>query len=190
MPLIYDSLIPAMWAVWALYWCVAAFAAKPVRRRESVASRMSHMVPLCLGIALLAPSHFPNATLSGRFLPRTVIGFWIGAAVVAAGLAFSVAARLYLGGNWSGTVTLKQDHTLTRDGPYRYARHPIYTGLLLGILGSAIAEGEWRALLALVLITAALLLKIPKEERFMLEQFGDAYVRYRREGAALVPWVF
>ena len=84
-------------------------------------------------------------------------------------------------------VTLKQDHELIRSGPYRWVRHPIYTGLLLAILGSAIALGEWRGLIALVLVAAAVLRRIAIEERFLTQQFGAAYARYRAEVPALVP---
>jgi protein-S-isoprenylcysteine O-methyltransferase Ste14 len=108
--------------------------------------------------------------------------FWIGTALLLAGLLFAIAARRHLGGNWSGTVTLKQDHMLTRSGPYRFVRHPIYPCILLAFLGSdVVALGEWRGLLALALITAAFPRKIQIEERFLLEQFSGAYARYRRE---------
>jgi protein-S-isoprenylcysteine O-methyltransferase Ste14 len=181
-------LIPAIWAAWTLYWCIAAFTAKPVRRTESIASRLSHYIPLLLAILLLVSPRFAGTALSTRFLPRSAILFWIGTALLLVGLLFTVAARRHLGGNWSGTVTLKQDHTLTRSGPYRIVRHPIYTGLLLAIFGSGvIALGEWRGLVALALITAAFLRKIQIEERFLREQFGDAYARYRQEVAALIP---
>lgn len=139
------------------------------------------------GITLLTFSRLAGAALGHRFLPRSAALFWIGAVLLLAGLLFSVAARRHLGGNWSSRVTVKQDHTLTRSGPYRLVRHPIYTGLLLAVLGNAIALGEWRGLVALALFCAAFLRKIQIEERFMLEQFGDAYMRYRKEVAALVP---
>ena len=85
---------------------------------------------------------------------------------------------------------MKQDHSIDPQGPYRFVRHPIYTGLLLAIFGSGvIALGEWRGLLALALVTAAFLRKIQIEERFLREQFGDAYQRYRREVPALIPGV-
>ncbi len=74
---------------------------------------------------------------------------WIGTALVAAGLGFAVAARAYLGRNWSGTVTLKQGHELIRTGPYRLVRHPIYTGMLLAFVGTAMARGRVRGLVAL-----------------------------------------
>lgn len=180
-------LIPALWLAWIIYWFAASLSAKPVRRRESVASRLMHVAPLLLSALLLGSPRFAGPVLDARFLHRAWLWFWLGTALVAAGLAFSVAARVHLGGNWSGTVTLKQDHTLTRTGPYRFVRHPIYTGLLVAIVGSAIAEGEWRAIVAVALVAYAFLRKIRTEERFMLEEFGDAYAQYRREVPALVP---
>jgi len=181
--------IPALWAAWVVYWMIASAFAKPVRRRESLASRASHVVPLALGAALLASRRFAGPMLDARFLPRGPTWFWLGTTLVAAGLLFSTAARMQLGGNWSGTVTLKQDHTLTRSGPYRVVRHPIYTGMLVAVLGTAVAEGEWRGLVAVAAVLAAFLRKVRIEERFMLEAFGEEYARYRREVPALVPWV-
>ena len=131
--------------------------------------------------------HVPMAWLAARFLPRVAGWFWLGLVLVALGLAFSVAARIWLGRNWSSMVTLKRDHELIRSGPYRWVRHPIYTGLLLAVLGSAIALGEWRGLIALALIIAAFLRKISIEERFLAPQFGAAYRGYRDEVPALLP---
>jgi protein-S-isoprenylcysteine O-methyltransferase Ste14 len=84
-------------------------------------------------------------------------------------------------------VTLKQDHELIRTGPYRWVRHPTYTGLLLAVLGTAIALGEWRGVIAFVLVTAAFVRKIAIEERFLTRHFGEAYMHYRREVSSLVP---
>lgn len=182
--------IPALWAMWGICWTIASAFAKPVRRRESAASRASHVVPLALGAALLASPRLAGPVLDARLLPRGPAWLGLGTALVAAGLLFSVTARLQLGRNWSATVTLKQDHTLTRGGPYRIVRHPIYTGILLAVLGTAVADGEWRGLLALAAVLVAFLWKLRIEERFMLEAFGEEYARYRRDvPAALVPWV-
>jgi protein-S-isoprenylcysteine O-methyltransferase Ste14 len=148
---------------------------------------LSHIVPLAVGIALLATLHVPYAWLAMRILPPSAGWFWLGLALVVLGLACSVAARVWLGNNWSGMVTLKQDHELIRSGPSQVVRHPIYTGLLLAILGSAIALGEWRRVVALALVAAAILRKIAIEERFLTQQFGAAYARYRAEVPALVP---
>lgn len=185
---IYHTLIPTLWLLWVIVWTASALRTKPVLRAEGLASRLSHLVPLGLGIALFVSRRFAGPWLVTRLFPQTVWTFWSGAALVALGLAFAVWARIHLAGNWSGTVTLKQDHSLTRTGPYRLARHPIYTGILVACLGSAIAEAEWRGFVALALITLAFLRKIAIEERFLTAQFGEAYVRYRAEVPALIPW--
>src|SRR6185312_1899697 len=75
---------------------------------------------------------------------RGIAVYWIGIALLIAGLGFSIWARRRLGRNWSGTVTVKHDHELVRTGPYRWVRHPIYTGILLGFVGSTVALDEWR----------------------------------------------
>jgi protein-S-isoprenylcysteine O-methyltransferase Ste14 len=190
MRVFYHQAFNVVWVAWAIYWCVAAIGAKRTRFRESVASRLLHIVPLLLGIALLVSPRIAGRLLTQRFLPVSATWFFVGLALAILGLGFSVYARVWLGGNWSGTVTLKDDHELIRGGPYTHVRHPIYTGILLAILGSAIATGEWRGLFALALITAAFLCKITVEERVLTEQFGDAYRRFQAEVPALIPGIW
>ena len=163
---------------------------KPTVRHESPGSRLLHIVPLALAIALLWRPNAPIPLLDLRILPRAAWPFWTGAAVTLAGLLFSVAARACLGRNWSGTVTLKKDHELVTRGPYRWVRHPIYTGLLLGFLGSAIARGRWSGLLATALFFLSALRKYRLEERWMRERFGDDYDAYRSRVKAIVPYLF
>jgi protein-S-isoprenylcysteine O-methyltransferase Ste14 len=100
---------------------------------------------------------------------------------------FAAWARVTLGRNWSATITVKQDHDLITSGPYRFVRHPIYTGLLLGLAGIAVARGEWRGVLGVVLAFGAFWRKLRIEERWMREQFGGAYDEYSRRVAALIP---
>jgi protein-S-isoprenylcysteine O-methyltransferase Ste14 len=180
--------ITVLWLLWGLYWLMASFSTKTTRRRESAASRISHTVPLVLAAILLSSSKIAGP-LTATLLPHTLATFWIGFFFAACGIACSIAARIWLGGNWSGTVTLKENHELIRSGPYRLVRHPIYTGILLAILGTAIAQGEWRSLVALGLITAAFLRKISVEESFLIQEFGDSYERYRSEVPALIPFL-
>ena len=116
--------------------------------------------------------------------------YGIGACIVVAGLAFTVWARIHLGRNWSGTVTLKYGHELVRSGPYRIVRHPIYTGLLVAFAGSAIARGEWRGIVAVFIAFAALWRKLRLEERWMVETFGNEYLEYRAGVAALILFVY
>jgi protein-S-isoprenylcysteine O-methyltransferase Ste14 len=170
-----------------MYWFIAGRNVKLTERHESAASRAGHIVPLVFGAMLLSLPTLPRAFLCGKILPPSMPLFFGGVAVVAAGLAFSVWARVYLGRNWSGTVTLKQDHELIVGGPYRYVRHPIYTGLLLAFIGCAIARDEWRGVLAIAIMYAALWRKLKLEERWMIDQFGDAYRRFCAEVPALIP---
>jgi protein-S-isoprenylcysteine O-methyltransferase Ste14 len=189
MQTIYRYLVPGLWVAWALVWWVWSRDVKPTRRRESAASRATHMVPLALAAVLLVSPRLPGSLLAGRFLPAGPAMFWIGVALLGLGLAFSVWARAYLGRNWSGVVTLKEDHELVRSGPYRYVRHPIYSGLLLAFIGTAIVRGEWRGLLAVALALGALWRKLTLEERWLGEAFGEDYARYRAAVAALIPFL-
>jgi protein-S-isoprenylcysteine O-methyltransferase Ste14 len=126
--------------------------------------------------------------LSLRLWPRSLIVYWIGLAVLVAGLGFAVWARVHLGRNWSGAVTIKEDHELIRTGPYTYVRHPIYTGILTGVIGTAICSGTLRATLGFLIIAIALVRKLRAEEVFMRETFPGQYEKYREEVPALVPF--
>lgn len=189
MRIFFQSLVPALWILWIAYWAYSAIGAKPVERRESVGSRLGHQLPMAAGAVLLGVPHVAGPLLDERFHPHT-FGWYLGGLIpVALGIAFSIAARHWLGGNWSGDVTLKQDHELVRGGPYALVRHPIYTGMLLALLGTAIVIGRWRALIGFAVLTAGLIYKMGVEEKFMQAQFGEAYARYRAEVPALVPFL-
>jgi protein-S-isoprenylcysteine O-methyltransferase Ste14 len=181
--------IDAAWLAWLIVWMVLAPRVKPTAMRESVARRAAHLVPLVLAGALLffcPPGDGWWTCL--EVLPR---GVWMapaGLCVVLAGLGFAVRARVVLARNWSGIVTIKQDHELIRTGPYGIVRHPIYTGLLTALLGTAIAIDQWRGVLSLAIVAVSFLAKMRTEEAFMGRAFGEAYSRYRREVPGLIPW--
>jgi len=189
MRMFYAYAVPALWLAWCIYWWGAGRDVKPVTRRESAASRAGHILPLVIAVMLLALPSLPYGLLSNRLLSPTHRVFFVGIALVVAGLLFTIWARLYLGRNWSGVVTLKKDHELVRGGPYRFVRHPIYSGLLLAIAGSAVVRGEWRGVLALIIAFVALWRKLRLEERWLGEAFGEQYAAYRAEVAALIPFV-
>jgi protein-S-isoprenylcysteine O-methyltransferase Ste14 len=183
----YGTVLWSLWIAWLAYWWISSRGAKANRRRESVTSRASHGLPLIVAAALIV--HRPLAFLAGRVLPANLPVFVAGTALVAIGLLFCVWARVHLGTNWSASVTVKQGHELVRSGPYRVVRHPIYTGLLLALLGTAIARGDAQGFVAVAIATVAFSHKLRIEERWMQETFGDAYARYRAEVPALVPFV-
>lgn len=181
------NLIPFMWVIWCLYWVISARGAKRTVQRESYASRASHVLPLVVGILLIALPDLPSPVFAMRILPRTLATYWIGVALVFLGLAFAIWARRHIGSNWSGTVTLKENHALVTTGPYHRVRHPIYTGLLAAVVGSAIARAELRGVWAITLCTIAFLIKLRIEERWMRQAFGEEYERYAARVPALIP---
>jgi protein-S-isoprenylcysteine O-methyltransferase Ste14 len=183
----YRLVFPVMWLLWAAYWWLASYAAKHTDRREPLGSRLLHVLPLLFSGWLLWSDRLDGSFLGVRMFPRTTWVFWAATLITAVGLLFAVWARVHLGRNWSGTVTIKQDHELIVSGPYALVRHPIYTGLLVALLGTATARGEWRGLLAVLIAGAALWRKLGVEERWMTERFGQQYEDYRRRVPALVP---
>lgn len=187
MRTLYHAVIPALWLIWLAGWMISSPFTKRTVRAETIASRLLHVIPLAACFLLLTFRHAAGPWLAARIYPPSPWSFWIGAVLAGLGLGFAAWARIHLAGNWSGTVTLKQDHSLIRSGPYQFVRNPIYTGLLTAILGTAIAEAEWRGLAALVLVAVSFLRKIKIEEQFLTAQFGDAFARYRAEVPALIP---
>lgn len=188
MTYVLRALIPALWILWLAYWIVAARSTYKTQRRESFASRLSHYGLLIAGGILLGVPNILGPSLEARFHGRTPSWLILATVLVALGLGFSAVARAWLGGNWSAEVTLKQGHELVRDGPYALVRHPIYTGVLLALTGTAVAVGNGRAIIGLVLVVAGFVRKLIIEEKFMSEQFGEAYARYRAEVPALIPF--
>jgi protein-S-isoprenylcysteine O-methyltransferase Ste14 len=181
--------IAALWIGWLVYWIVAARYVKATRWRESRASQLLYRMPLLLAAILLAMPDLLPRLLTKRFLPPGAGSALLGTIAVALGLGLAIWARRHLGRNWSATITLKEGHSFVRTGPYRYLRHPIYAGLLLGLVGTAAAIGEWRGMLAVALALTAFVRKILVEETRMGETFSE-YGEYRRQTAALIPFIF
>jgi protein-S-isoprenylcysteine O-methyltransferase Ste14 len=187
-PAIYRHVIGLLWLAWAVYWVISSVRIKAAVRRESLASRLAHVIPLIVGAVLIGPRQLPWPPLNLRLWPHSLTAYWIGLVLLVAGLAFACWARVHLGRNWSASVTVKEGHELIRTGPYAYVRHPIYTGLITAVLGTAIVSGTVRAALGLVIITVSLIRKLRTEEGFMRETFPGEYQRYSAQTPALIPF--
>jgi protein-S-isoprenylcysteine O-methyltransferase Ste14 len=179
----------ALWLLWALYWRIHSRGVKADVWAEPLPSRLMHVVPMTLAALLLALPRVPLLGLDQRFLPRSAAIFGLGWLTAAAGLSFTIWARRHLATNWSADVTLKAGHELITSGPYALVRHPIYSGLLLGFVGSALALGEWRGLVGVALLGLAQWRKLRLEERAMRRLFGERYLAYERRVSALIPFV-
>jgi len=189
MKIIYYYLIPLIWVIYIVYWWLKAKEVKQDKQKESMSSRFIRLLTFICVFVLLVIRSIRLGFLDERFIPE-VAGFWTGALITACGLSFSVWARNHLGSNWSQSVSVKKDHELITSGPYRIVRHPIYTGLLFAITGSAVAFGEWRGVLAVSMTFAILWYKLKLEEKWMGEQFGEQYKLYSKQVAGLVPFIF
>jgi protein-S-isoprenylcysteine O-methyltransferase Ste14 len=179
-----------MWVTWYIYWIVSAFGAKRVQRRESTISLATHRLPILFAVLLLFLAPRLPPVLSGRVIPRDDLTSCLAVALVALGLGFAAWARRHLAGNWSANVTLKEDHQLIRTGPYRLVRNPIYTGMLVAVMGTVIAMGTPLGLILFVAVAVAFVRKIAVEEQFMTAAFGAEFESYRSSTASLIQYLW
>ncbi len=181
------DIIEAAWIAFAAFWIWAARNQKRVQQREPVLARLSHMMFMAFGFVLLYSKDSRFGALNRRFLPERQWIEMLGALITVAGVAFAIWARRHIGKNWSAQVTIRQEHDLIRTGPYARIRHPIYTGLLLAIAGTAIEIGEYRALLALTLVFIGFAIKAKREELLLTKEFGPAFDEHRSHTGFFLP---
>ncbi len=191
MSIPFGYLFGGAWLLWLAYWGISALHCKSAVRVESAGSRFGkYALPLIVAVLLLQNFRALNGTfLNDRFVPAELWIVWLGFFLTIAGLAFTCWARVILGRNWSGVVQLKEDHELIVRGAYSIVRHPIYTGLLLAFLGTALAIGAWRGLIATRHSRRFFLAQAAAGRTMACELFGEQYADYMRRVKALVPWV-
>jgi len=183
------QIIGALWAILGLYWLVAAFGRKRAEKREPPGERLVHIFLMLGGFALIYSADTRFGALNHRFLPQSQTIDIAGIALTAAGVAFAISARAHLGKYWSGDVTIRQEHRLIRTGPYKYIRHPIYSGMLLALAGTVLVIGEYRAIVGFAIILLGFFKKARKEETFLQAQFGDGFEEHKRLTGFFLPRV-
>jgi protein-S-isoprenylcysteine O-methyltransferase Ste14 len=179
-------IIAICWLIFLGYWCVSAFVVKRTAERKSLSSALAYRLPLILGAVLIWGSGVSHRWNTHSFSDARHA---IAAIVCICGLILAIWARRTLAGNWSSSVTFKQGHELIRSGPYRFVRHPIYSGILLMLLGLVIQIGRLHGLLGFAVMFVGFWIKLKQEEQLMLQHFPDQYPLYCKEVKALVPWV-
>src|ERR1051325_3130260 len=197
----YETVILGCWAAFLLVWVVSAFNTKrDIHRGYGNIWQHFWFLRLVAAVALLlfvaarmatGTAHFTNFGLifsRGIFSQSTVLD-WAAAALSVIGVGFAIWARVHLGRNWSSRPAVKENHELVTTGPYAYVRHPIYTGLILMALGTALTGSIW-GIGVFIVASLTLILRIGKEEKIMLELFPDAYQMYQARTKKLVPWVW
>jgi protein-S-isoprenylcysteine O-methyltransferase Ste14 len=177
------------WTIFYIYWLVSAFATKRTAAREPVMESAMYRIPLVAAVVILVWAWRMPEPMSARGIrPSFGVGL-LAMALSLAGLCTCVWARVVLGRNWSSRVEVKVDHELVQAGPYRYVRHPIYTGMILMFSANVILVGRVGAILALFLFVYGFVLKLRREERTMTKQFPSSYPEYVKRTKLLVPFV-
>ena len=179
------DLIP--WYIFGAYWLITALRVKRTKKTESLVSRLATIIPMLFAFELLFSDLLRIGPLRLRFVPAAAWIEWLGFAIASLGIAIAIWARYCIGEYWSARVTLKEGHRLIRSGPYKFVRHPIYTGMLVGVAGRALTLGDWRGILALVLVLGAHWGKARREESLLTAEFGEEYAAYRRSTGFLFP---
>ncbi|HZO34111.1 MAG TPA: isoprenylcysteine carboxylmethyltransferase family protein [Gaiellaceae bacterium] len=171
------------WAAFWLYWLLAAFSMKRGRVAWSRELRIRAVIVIA-AILLIRLGAF-----RGHHLHTDPWRAGVGLVLFVLGLGFAIWARVHIGRNWCTPMTQKNDPELVTSGPYRLVRHPIYSGILVAGVGTAVAL-SWLWLTVVALAGIYFVYSATVEERFLTEQFPDAYRAYKRSSKMLVPFVF
>lgn len=176
-----------LWIIFAAYWFIGALRTAKTEKRETLLSSLPRNAVLACAGALLGARSLSVGILGRRFVPALPSIWGAGVLLTAAGLGLAFWARYHLGRNWSSQITLKEGHTLICTGPYKYLRHPIYSGILVAIAGTALTVGRYRALLAVVLAALAFWWKARQEDTWLSAAFGEQFEQQRRRTGRLLP---
>jgi protein-S-isoprenylcysteine O-methyltransferase Ste14 len=187
MKQLHNWLFGGAWLAFILYWFISASWTAKTKMRDARAERMIYLLIASVAAGLLLLRGKVPSALGGQLWPQNEFTFFAGALLLLSGLGFALWARVHLGEFWSSAVTLKEGHRLIRTGPYALVRHPIYTGILMGIAGTVTAIGQVRAVLAFVLLCVIFRWKSRREERLLAREFGMEYLSYMKDVRALVP---
>jgi protein-S-isoprenylcysteine O-methyltransferase Ste14 len=120
-------------------------------------------------------------------MPHTLVSAIVGSTFTWLGIGLAIWARYHLAEYWSARITIKEDHQLIRTGPYARLRHPIYSGIVLAAIGSAVVIDQWRCVLGVCLVLIGYCIKARKEETMLTQQFGDAFREHQKHAGFLIP---
>ncbi len=193
----YSTVILASWGLFMLVWAVGAFNVKRDiaggAQWRYVAFRLVGVVLVVFAVTriLTGAARYTKAGAvlgTGLFTPPLALG-WGGAALTVLGVLFAIWARVHLGRNWSSVPSAKEGHELVTSGPYRFVRHPIYTGVILATFGAALSGSVFG--IGIFLIAAVVTSRrISIEERIMCDLFPDTYPAYQARTKKLIPFVW
>jgi protein-S-isoprenylcysteine O-methyltransferase Ste14 len=181
------QLLAIIWIAWIVSWVVASFWSGQTQKYVMTRESLRYRLPILVGAILFVP--WTGKVLGERPLWLFGnLGIYLLAVVTLAGISFTWWARIHLGRFWSNAITHKEGHRVIDTGPYGLVRHPIYTGLITGMLATGVAVGTVTAILGAVLISLGMWQKARMEEGFLTAELGeDAYGSYCRRVPMLIP---
>jgi len=182
MRVVVDSVIFAVWLAFGTYWLAASVGVKAGQTRWTRFAGIRVAIILIVLLLLRVRTFKTHVTINDPWLEV------IGLAVFLLGLALAVWARVYLGRNWGMPMTQKVDPELVTTGPYRRVRHPIYSGIILAMIGTAIAVSLYW-LVAVVVLGGYFIYSATVEERYLAERFPDSYSEYKASTKMLIPFI-
>lgn len=181
------AIVNISWATLGAVWLLLMFTNKKTQQRDRPGSQILYRAPMLLSYLLAFSPLLWVGVLGHQWIARSSAEQIAGAAMTAAGVLFAIWARLSIGRNWSGVVTVKEEHELIQRGPYAWVRHPIYTGMIVAMIGTALVIDRWASVLAVVILTVSFIFKSRVEEQFMRRTFGEQYDAYCDHTGAFLP---
>jgi len=184
-----SAILELIWIAWLCSWVAASFWSGRTQKRIATLETWTYRAAMIVGGLLLVP--FTSMQLAEKPLWYVGYGGAVALAVVMLiGLGFTWWARIHLGQLWSSVISRKEDHRIIDSGPYGMVRHPIYSGLILALLATAVAEATVTGLIGAALVIFGIWLKASSEERFLMAELGpDVYGAYCRRIPMLVPFL-
>lgn len=179
-------IICACWLGLLAYWILASFSVKAAKEQARPVALWRFRLVQILTFTLLA-GVIPYRPFDLVLWRRLAVVDGVGVALCVAGMLVAFWARRTLAGNWSASVTYKEKHELITNGPYRFVRHPIYSGLILMMLGTMLVMGRLDSVVGFALRLVAYYFKMRKEEEVMSRHFAEEYAKYMERVGALVP---
>lgn len=180
-----------IWLVLLIYWVSSGIKSKQAAHQESALKRFFYYwSPLLIAALLLGPGEwFGHSLIRENFVPHSNFVGVIGLSISFLGLIIACWSRYVLGKNWSLSVQKKEKHELIKVGTYKIVRHPIYTGILFIFIGNTFIVGDYRGIIAVVIVFISFWFKLIKEEKWLTEIFGNEYQDYKKQTKAIVPFV-
>jgi protein-S-isoprenylcysteine O-methyltransferase Ste14 len=190
MPVPYWEIICVCWAVFWIYWTIRELRWRRSKRKVALTFTVLNSGLLYLGFIMVLLGRSAPSSLGLLLLPQAIPIQILGTVFAIVGVGFAIWSRQSLSNNWSRNVAILENQQFIHSGPYTIVRHPIYTGILLALLGSTLVSSTLGSLLGFVFAIISLWQKARMEEKLLITEFGQQYANYQRDVRFLIPLIY